>query len=195
LFLGETFETFTLGVAVADMERLAGGARFGQAGHRADLASTRVPPVLEVKSRFRTGRPATVPEVRGLIRRMAAANPRWGAPRIHGELQTVGISVSQATVAKLCLANNPTAVRTSTQTTHPYEDALSSDDDDNDGERWPATIVQYVVRRKDPMLERQSTLRAYTVVCRSPLCAGGPRPPRFEACAVANVMLNDMLAR
>ena len=35
-----------------------------------------------------------------LIRRMAAANPLWGAPRIHGELQKLGISVSQATVAK-----------------------------------------------------------------------------------------------
>ena len=31
---------------------------------------------------------------------MAAANPLWGAPRIHGELRKLGISVSQATVAK-----------------------------------------------------------------------------------------------
>jgi hypothetical protein len=31
---------------------------------------------------------------------MAAANPLWGAPRIHGELQKLGISVSQSTVAK-----------------------------------------------------------------------------------------------
>ena len=78
----------------------------------------------------------------------------------------------------MCLANSPTAVRTSTQTTHSSEDALSSDDGDNDGERWPRRIVRYVVRRKNPMLEGQSTLRAYTVVCRSPLCAGGLRPPR-----------------
>jgi putative transposase len=53
------------------------------------------------KSRDRTGRPAAAPEVRALIRRMAVANPLWGAPRIHGELQKLGISVSQATVAKL----------------------------------------------------------------------------------------------
>jgi putative transposase len=52
------------------------------------------------KSRDRTGRPAAAPEVRALIRRMAVANPLWGAPRIHGELQKLGISVSQATVAK-----------------------------------------------------------------------------------------------
>jgi hypothetical protein len=31
---------------------------------------------------------------------MRDANPLWGAPRIHGELQKLGIDVSQATVAK-----------------------------------------------------------------------------------------------
>ena len=30
---------------------------------------------------------------------MSLANPRWGAPRIHGELLKLGIDVSQATVA------------------------------------------------------------------------------------------------
>ena len=52
------------------------------------------------KSRSPRGRTAAAPEVRALIRRMAAANPLWGAPRIHGELLKLGISVSQATVAK-----------------------------------------------------------------------------------------------
>src|SRR3989442_2263323 len=31
---------------------------------------------------------------------MSLASPRWGAPRIHGELLKIGIAVSQATVAK-----------------------------------------------------------------------------------------------
>ena len=31
---------------------------------------------------------------------MREANPLWGAPRIHGELQKLGIDVAQATVAK-----------------------------------------------------------------------------------------------
>jgi transposase InsO family protein len=39
-------------------------------------------------------------EVRDLIRKMSLANPRWGAPRIHGELLKLGFQLSEATVAK-----------------------------------------------------------------------------------------------
>src|SRR4029077_4831797 len=39
-------------------------------------------------------------EVRDLIQQMNAANPLWGAPRIHGELLKLGLEISQATVAK-----------------------------------------------------------------------------------------------
>lgn len=52
------------------------------------------------KSRHPAGRPSVSSEVRNLIRKMSLANPRWGAPRIHGELMKLGISISQATVAK-----------------------------------------------------------------------------------------------
>jgi putative transposase len=52
------------------------------------------------KSRRRIGRPTVPADVRTLIRTMAQANPRWGAPRVHGELLKLGIEVSQATVAK-----------------------------------------------------------------------------------------------
>jgi transposase InsO family protein len=50
--------------------------------------------------RSRSGRPSMGHEVRDLIRQMNAANPLWGAPRIHGELLKLGIEISQATVAK-----------------------------------------------------------------------------------------------
>src|SRR5271167_4319037 len=52
------------------------------------------------QSRPRHGRPPVTTEVRKLIRRISAANPGWGAPRIHGELGKLGIRVSETTVAK-----------------------------------------------------------------------------------------------
>ncbi len=43
-------------------------------------------------------------DIRALIRTMAQANPRWGAPRIHGELLKLEIDVCQTTVAKYLVA-------------------------------------------------------------------------------------------
>ncbi len=47
------------------------------------------------------GRPRVYLEVRKLIRTMAAANPIWGAPRIHGELLKLGFEISERTVSRL----------------------------------------------------------------------------------------------
>jgi hypothetical protein len=52
------------------------------------------------KSRRRTGRPSVPANVRALIRELSTTNSLWGAPRIHGELQKLGVSVSQSTIAK-----------------------------------------------------------------------------------------------
>ena len=49
----------------------------------------------------RRGRPATATEIRRLIEQMAAANPLWRAPRIHGELKMLGIAVSERTVSRI----------------------------------------------------------------------------------------------
>ena len=46
------------------------------------------------------GRPRVPKEVRDLIRMMSRNNPRWGAPRIHGELLKLGVEVTEPTVAK-----------------------------------------------------------------------------------------------
>jgi len=48
----------------------------------------------------RTGRPRIGEEMRTLIRRLAAENPDWGAPRIHGELLKLGFDVSERSVAR-----------------------------------------------------------------------------------------------
>jgi putative transposase len=52
-------------------------------------------------ARMRAGRPGTDAAIRTLVSRMAAANPLWGAPRIHGELGKVGVEVSERTVSRL----------------------------------------------------------------------------------------------
>ncbi len=46
------------------------------------------------------GRRAVPKDIRDLIRAMSQDNPLWGAPRIHGELMKLGITVSQGTVFK-----------------------------------------------------------------------------------------------
>ena len=52
------------------------------------------------RSRPRGGRPKITEEIRVLIRRLAEENPGWGAPKIHGELQKLGILVSERSVAR-----------------------------------------------------------------------------------------------
>ena len=47
------------------------------------------------------GRPSTDATIRTLVTQMAAANPLWGAPRIHGELGKVGVEVSERTISRL----------------------------------------------------------------------------------------------
>ena len=52
------------------------------------------------KVRRPIGRRQTPKEVRELIFRMAAENPTWGAPRIHGELLKLGVEVSERTISR-----------------------------------------------------------------------------------------------
>ena len=47
------------------------------------------------------GRPPVNAEIKALVMRMAAANPLWGAPRIHGELLKLGLDVAERTVSRL----------------------------------------------------------------------------------------------
>src|SRR5437870_9366358 len=47
------------------------------------------------------GHPPVDAAIKTLVRRMTAANPLWGAPRIHGELLKLGIDVAERTVSRL----------------------------------------------------------------------------------------------
>jgi putative transposase len=48
----------------------------------------------------KVGRSPVAKEIRDLIRKMSAANPTWGSPRLMGELRKLGIEVAKSTVEK-----------------------------------------------------------------------------------------------
>ena len=82
----------------------------------------------KLSGRPRGGRPSVNAEIKGLVATMAAANPLWGAPRIHGELLTLGIRVSERTVSRLL----PKRLRPPSQTwrtflTNHVQDLVSID--------------------------------------------------------------------
>jgi transposase InsO family protein len=56
------------------------------------------------RSKTRSGRPPFECRVRELVLRLARENPRWGYPRISGELLKLGVRVSPSTVRRLLLA-------------------------------------------------------------------------------------------
>src|ERR1019366_7151068 len=47
--------------------------------------------------RGKTGRPATRPNIRALVLRLARENPEWGYRRIHGDLAGLGVKVAAST--------------------------------------------------------------------------------------------------
>jgi hypothetical protein len=53
----------------------------------------------QLSGRSTGGRPPVDAAIAALVRKMAAANPLWGAPRIHGELLKLGIDIAERTVS------------------------------------------------------------------------------------------------
>ena len=52
-----------------------------------------------------TGHPATRPNIRALIRRLARQNPEWGYRRIHGELAGLGVKAAAPTGGEILKTN------------------------------------------------------------------------------------------
>jgi putative transposase len=69
------------------------------AGQVADL-SVRIRPLSQLDDHS-APRPPVNAELSALVKKMAAANPLWGAPRIHGELLKLGIDLAERTVSRL----------------------------------------------------------------------------------------------
>jgi putative transposase len=61
----------------------------------------------QLSARTSRGRPPVNAAIKALVTRMAAANPLWGAPRIHGELLKLGIDVAERTVSRLMPRRRP----------------------------------------------------------------------------------------
>jgi putative transposase len=85
------------GIAVALLATLA---LHREAGVNPDPFVDRASLYWSWRSRHPQGRPSVSKEVIDLIRKMSLANPRWGAPRIHGELLKLGLEIAESTVAK-----------------------------------------------------------------------------------------------
>jgi hypothetical protein len=94
-----------LGRTLSAVESLARSPDVRPSRHGRPLAARTVSPVLgrsvEQGNRRRRGRLATATQIRRLIEEMAAANPLWRAPRIHGELKMLGIQISERTVSRI----------------------------------------------------------------------------------------------
>src|SRR5262245_41953594 len=79
------------------------------AWHCRAVASRLVSAAVDSPITIRTRRSAPVLDsrTRNLVREIASANPLWGAPRIHGELRTLGIDISERTVSRLLPTRRP----------------------------------------------------------------------------------------
>jgi putative transposase len=61
----------------------------------------------QLSGRSTGGRPPVNAEITALVRKMTAANPLGGAPRIHGELLKLGIDIAERTVSRLMPKRRP----------------------------------------------------------------------------------------
>jgi putative transposase len=79
-------------------------------------------------SRAQNGRPPANHGIRALLRKMSLANPRWGAPRIHGELLKLGIDIGETTVAKyMTRPRRPSSQTWTTFLKNHMQDLVSTD--------------------------------------------------------------------
>jgi transposase InsO family protein len=92
------------------------------------------------------GRPHVNAEIITLVRKMTAANPLWGAPRIHGELLKLGIDVAERTVSRLLpKRRSPPSQTWRTFLTNHVRDLVSIDFFTVPTARWRVLFVLVVL--------------------------------------------------
>ena len=141
------------------------------------------------KSRHPRGRPSVSREVINLIRKMSMANPRWGAPHIHGEQLKLGFELSETTVAKYMIRHRKPPLQTwrTFLANHPNE-SVSADFFvvptvffrmlfvfvilSHDRRR----IIHFADRTSDFGVDSAPTVRGFPLGRSSTLLAAGPRP-------------------
>jgi hypothetical protein len=71
-----------------------------QTRNRHRLAPRRLSPLLALAIAIARRPTENYQELRDLIVRLAEENPDWGAPKIHGELQKLGFTIAERSVAR-----------------------------------------------------------------------------------------------
>jgi len=137
------------------------------------------------RGRWRGGRPRIALETRQLIREMARANFLWGAPRIHGELLKLGITVSQATVSRY-MPPSRKGRRSQAWRTFVRNHAIAIVQSRSfDGHNWARNLLSQV-RSRSPVFSRLSAFVVASVTDPSCWAAWYTVKPFLVAVALAS---------
>jgi putative transposase len=97
----------------------------------------------------KAGRPGVPQQTRELIRTLSRDNALWGAPRIHSELLKLGITVSQASVAKYMVRHPKPPSQTWRTFLKNHASQLASMDFFTVPTVWFGTLFVFIVLRHD----------------------------------------------
>jgi hypothetical protein len=142
------------------LDRLETGSGLRVARHRLAMAAASLPRVLDPALRSADRRPTMrSAEIVALVRRMAAANPLWGAPRIHGELLKLGIDIAERTLSASCRSAAPALSDLADVPVRPSTRGFRR-------QRWSASALRLmrhfaqIFRRLEPVFESRSRFRS-----------------------------------
>jgi hypothetical protein len=144
--------------------------------------------------RLRDGRPRIAVETRQLNRKMARANFHWGAPRIHGELLKLDITVSQANVSRY-MPRSPKDRRSQAWRTFIRNHAIAIVQSHSfNGHNWARDLLSQVRSRSRVFMCRHSAFVVAPVTDPSCWAAWYTVNPFFVAVARPRVWFSRIVA-